>query len=210
MDHKINVLLAIGLMFYHITVNAFNISEQRPNNDEKWSFSKEFKAQFITKQSVNYLVVKNAKDKIVAEQLIPRAQTLNNINWSSNEKYLTFTKNDESLWLFNVEDSAVTLVDHKFQHKTPLSFNVKWSPNGQWVQYLSSNNAHYLAKVYSLQRKRSYIVPVASGLISDIAWHDVKNELVINTVQATEEQTEMSLYDIKMTVKPDEQLVKLN
>ncbi|MDN4502928.1 hypothetical protein QX776_10990 [Alteromonadaceae bacterium BrNp21-10] len=197
-------------MLFHLLVNAENISQLSSSGSEEWSSSKELKAQFVQRQNSNYLVITGSEGKVVAEHLIPRAKNLANITWSNDDRYLTYTENDRSLWLLNIKENAVMLVDQNFNSKTPQHFNVKWSPNDQWLQYLSSDDSRYMAKVYSLKRKRSYIVPIASGQISDIVWHDVDNELVINTDQSKKVQTEILLYGIKLTVKSDEQIVQLN
>ena len=209
MNYTTKLLTIISLMIFHGLASANNINEHTGKSSEKWSFSKELKAQFVKKQHANYLVISNSHNQVIAEKLIPRAKNLSNITWSSNDQYLTYTVNDRSLWLFNIKESAVTLVEHDLLSQAPLKFNAQWSPNGQWMQYLSKNNSRYPAKVYSLQRKRSYFVPIASNLISDIAWHRDNNELVINVDQPTQLQPKMSLLDIKMTVKSGTQVVQL-
>ncbi|MDO6426994.1 hypothetical protein Q4489_08230 [Thalassotalea sp. 1_MG-2023] len=209
MNCTIKVLIVIQLMLFHLLVNAQNINGLASQSNETWSFSKELRATFVKKQNLNYLVISNSEGRILTEHLIPRAKLLANITWASNDQYLTFTENNRSLWLFNIADNSATLIEQNFQSKEPLNFNAQWSPNGQWMQYLSNNNSRYPAKMYSLKRKRAYLVPVASDVIVDIAWHDNKNELVINTDQSTKEQTEMSLYDIKMTLQPEAQIVQV-
>ncbi|OKY26186.1 hypothetical protein [Thalassotalea sp. PP2-459] len=209
MNCTMKILIVIQLMLFHLLVNAQNINGLASQSNETWSFSKELKAKFVNKQSLNYLVISNSEGRIITEHLIPRAKHLANITWASSDQYLTFTENNRNLWLFNIVDKSATLIEHSFQSKKPLNFNAQWSPNGQWMQYLSNNNSRYPAKMYSLKRKRAYLVPVASDVIVDIAWHDSKNELVINTDQSTKEQTEMSLYDIKMTLQSEEQIVQV-
>lgn len=209
MNYTTKLLTTISLMIFQALASANNINEHTVKSSEKWSFSKELKAQFVKKENANYLVVSNKNNEVIAKKLIPRAKNLSNITWSSSDQYLTYTDNDRSLWLFNIEESSVTLIEHNLLSQTPLKFNAQWSPNGQWMQYISKNNSRYPAKVYSLQRKRSYFVPIASNLISDIAWHRDNNELVINVEQPIQSQPKMSLLDIKMTVKSGTQVVQL-
>ncbi|GAA6205628.1 hypothetical protein NBRC116600_24260 [Thalassotalea sp. SU-HH00458] len=209
MNYTTKLLTIISLMIFQALASANNINEHTVKSSEKWSFSKELKAQFVKKENANYLVVSNKNNEVIAKKLIPRAKNLSNITWSSSDQYLTYTDNDRSLWLFNIEESSVTLIEHNLLSQTPLKFNAQWSPNGQWMQYISKNNSRYPAKVYSLQRKRSYFVPIASNLISDIAWHRDNNELVINVEQPIQSQPKMSLLDIKMTVKSGTQVVQL-
>ncbi|WP_206484222.1 hypothetical protein [Thalassotalea sp. G2M2-11] len=213
MNNGIKLLIVVSLVFCHLSINAKHITSSpklSSGSHQVWNATNELKAQFIKKQHVDYLVITNAADSVIAEHLIPRAKNLANITWSADDQYVTFTENNRNLWLFNIENNAAKLIDYHFYHQTPLNVNVQWSADGQWLQYLSSNKSRHFAKVYSLARQRSYIVPVASGIISDIAWHDIDNELMINTVHPSQKHNEMSLYGIKMTVNAGDQIVQLN
>lgn len=206
----IKLLLVNSLLLLSANVYANKLSEYSPNGIEQWSLAHKLNAKFVEKFNANYLVVMNSAGETVAQQLIPRAKSLSDITWSGNGEYLTYIKNDSSLWLFNVRKNSATLVDLNFHSDTPLKHGVQWSANGQWMQFLSSKNPGYLARVYSLKRKRSYLVPVASEQITAIAWHENKNELLINTTQNLADRKVMSLYGIKVTVNGQTQLAKLH
>lgn len=203
-------LIAIGLLLVYTEVSANQLGEYSSNGTQTWSFSKKLNAQFVEKHNVNYLIVSSTTGETIAEHLIPRARDLSNITWSANGKYLTYIKNGTSLWLLDVNKNSATLIDLNILSDTPLKHAVQWSANGQWMQFLSTKNPDYLTRVYSLKRKRSYLVPVASEQITAITWHDNKNELLINTAQNLESKTILSLYDITVMVNGDAQIAKLN
>lgn len=197
-------------MLFQAMVNAKNAGKLSSSSHKKWNFSQHLYAQFVNKQNTHYLVIKNASNILVAEHLIPRAKNLGNITWSKDAQHLTFTENNRNLWLYNLQENSVTLIEHNPQSEASIKFDAKWSPNGEWMQYLSSKNVHFPAKVYSLKRKRAYYVPIAADNITDIAWHNIHNELVIKTDQATKITPHLSLFSIALTLKANTQIVKAN
>ena len=209
MNDKSKLLVFIQLMLFHSLVSAGGVNQGVSVSNEIWNDAQALKAQFVVKQDVNYLTVHSAEDQLVAELLIPRSKQLANIKWSSNDRYLTFTEDDRNLWLFNIGSGSVKLLDHKPRASASWKFNAQWSPNGQWLQYITSNNDRYPVKVYSLQRKHAYHVPVAADAIASIRWHDHKNELLIITEQPSDQPAELAIHDMTLTLREDEQLANV-
>ena len=201
-----------GLLLAPTAVEAVIINAQSTNDNQKnaWNADLSKRALFTKKHNTQYLSIFNSQGELLTEHLIPRAKNLSNITWAANNQYLTFTENDRNLWLFSLKQNSSKLIDCTLRNGDVKRFNVQWSPNGQWLQYLSNKNSHHLAKVYSIKRNRSYILPVNSTQIATINWQDGSNDLIIKTEGTTENEVEMSsLYGIKLIVKADAQIALL-
>ncbi len=209
MSDKSKLLVFIQLMLFHTLVYAGDVNQGVTVSNEIWNDAQALKAQFVERQNVNYLTILSAEEQLVAELLIPRSKKLANISWSSNDQYLTFTEDDRNLWLFNIGSGSVKLIEHKARASASWKFNAQWSPNGQWLQYITSNNERFPVKVYSLQRKHAYHVPVAADAIASIRWHDHKNELLIITEQPSDQPAELAIHDMTLTLREDEQLANV-
>lgn len=209
MNDKSKLLVFIQLMLFHTLVNAGGVNQGVSVSNEIWNDARALKAQFEERQNINYLTIYSAEERLVAELLIPRSKKLANITWSGNDQYLTFTEDDRNLWLFNLASGSVKLIEHKASASASWKFNAQWSSDGQWLQYITSNNERYPVKVYSLQRKHAYHVPVAADAIASIRWHDHKNELVIITEQRADQPAELAIHDMTLTLREDDQLANV-
>jgi len=208
----ISVFLLVGTVTnannFNIKVNT-NVSDK--NLIDVWNNDFSQKAFFNEKNNTTYLTIYNQQNELVAEHLIPRAKKLKNITWSANNKYLTFTENDQNLWVYTIEHNASKLIENNVINTQENKFSVQWSPNSEWIQYLSHVNSRNKAKIYSLKRHRSFILPINSSQISSINWQGYDNKLIINSPFMEQEKPEqMIIYGIKLVLQADSQIARLH
>ncbi|SET57041.1 hypothetical protein [Thalassotalea agarivorans] len=178
-----------------------------------WSMDSSLQATFVEQHQTYYLIVKDKEGNSVSEHLVSRSSNLSDISWAHDNNHLSFVENNNRLWLLNLKTNALSLIAFNQSEQAKDSqdipaFNVQWSPQGNWIQYLSKTPNRTSAKVYSLDRRRSFTIPVNAEQIASINWHSQESQLVVNTDDGNNVESELMVQGIKLLVNPQTQLVK--
>ncbi|HXF61067.1 MAG TPA: Ig-like domain-containing protein [Caldilineaceae bacterium] len=132
--------------------------------------------------------------------------TCNSTAFAPDSRLLAFSQRNASgfaapvvspprLWLLDLRDGAATQL---FADSQQLGFEPRWSPDGQWLSYLSPDLGG--VGVYNLETGESRFYPTTTG--DPAIWHPVQNRLVLSEMIARDDVYEVHLFMLDPAIDP--------
>lgn len=110
---------------------------------------------------------------------LPRIQAVSELTWSKGNRYLTFTTENRQLWLLDLQHTSISLLESIPTSHPKVKYAPQWSGNGTWLLFTSHKNSQSRPRIYSVQRKHSYALPISANEFSAIAWADESDTITL-------------------------------
>lgn len=104
-------------------------------------------------------------------ELMPRLGPVNELVISEDNRYVVFSHNGKELWLYSRLQKAVRLLEVASAQDLGRAFSPQWSADSRWLLFTSFNRDTVRPRIFSVDNKRQYTLPVQAGDYSTIAWN---------------------------------------
>lgn len=102
--------------------------------------------------------------------LMPRLGTVSEVFSTANAEYVVFNHNGQELWVYSKQQRAVRLLEVADSLNTEVAFAPQWSADGRWLLFTSFKQQNERPRVFSVDRKRHYALPLKTSEYSTLAW----------------------------------------
>ncbi len=102
--------------------------------------------------------------------LMPRLGQIAEVASSEDAQYVVFKHNGKELWLYSRNQGAVRLLELGLAQGHNIEFSPQWSADGRWLLYISHKSDVQRPRIFSVDKKRHYALPVKSWEYSAITW----------------------------------------
>lgn len=135
---------------------------------------------FAYMQKPEWLVIGSDTADIDIEVHLPRIKTVSELTWSQDNRYLTFTTKDRQHWLYDLQYKAISLLESVPASHTKVKYSPQWSGDSKWLLFISHQYTGSRPRIYSVERKHSYALPISTNQFSSIAWADISNTITLS------------------------------
>lgn len=89
-----------------------------------------------------WLVVGSDSGDVDIEVHLPRIKAISELTWSQGNRYLTFTTKDRELWLFDLQNAAISLLKSVPASHPKVKYLPQWSRKKQWLLFVSHKDIY--------------------------------------------------------------------
>ena len=115
---------------------------------------------------------KHANATICAElaSVLPRPGVVTEIVSSDDTQYVVFNHNGTELWLYSRAQQAARLLAVAPREAGDSAFLPQWSADSRWLLFNAYNHQLERPRVFSVEKKRQYALPIQAGDYSTLSW----------------------------------------
>jgi WD40 repeat protein len=158
-----------------------------------------------------WLVIGSDAADVEVEVHLPRIHSVTELTWSHDNRYLTFTAKDRQHWLYDLQTNVIRLLESLPVSHAKVKFSPQWSGDSQWLLFVSHKANESRPRIYSVEKKHSYALPISANEFSTIAWAGESNAIkVLDFIGEAQRLTSFEAFDITLVKSNDNGLTALN
>jgi hypothetical protein len=104
------------------------------------------------------------------QPLMPRLGSVSEVFSTANAEYVVFNHNGNELWVYSRQQQAVRLLEVATNQGSAVDFAPQWSADGRWLLFTSFKPQNERPRVFSVEKKRHYALPIKTSEYSTLAW----------------------------------------
>lgn len=163
-------LLFISMMFVVLfaRANPHDVSDSKLNLSNDTGY-------FAYMPRPEWLVIGSETGDVEMEVHLPRIRAISELTWSRGNRYLAFTAKDRELWLFDLQQATLRLLESAPASHPKVRYLPKWSPQKHRLLFISHKQTQSRPRIYAPERKHSYALPLLANEAASLAWNDENN-----------------------------------